>query len=250
MTEIDIKPGWRALPCGIGTLTIIVFTGLLALRAASMLGPSALRPLFIVMCLLMVAVPWLLLSARGRGQIGLRRPVGAGWAWRAVAVGSAWAALGFGLGMGLFQTGPDNWYLSVARSYGGHPMPELSLWQLYLIFTIPACLFSPIGEEIFFRGYLQKLLERYGSRTTATHVQSSLFALVHLLHHGLLANSAGLVLLPLSGTLWMALMFGLSWSLAWLRARTDSIYPAILGHAAFNATMNAFIFAFLYRNGV
>ena len=41
-------------------------------------------------------------------------------------------------------------------------------------------------------------------------------------------------------------MFALAWTLAWLRRASDSVLPAVLAHAAFNATMNSFIFAYLW----
>ena len=121
-----------------------------------------------------------------------------------------------------------------------------SLLRLHLTFTIAACLFSPIGEEIFFRGFLQKVLEDRCGRTFATPMQAALFALVHLCHHGILLTSAGVAVQPVSGALWVAQMFGLSLLFAWLRRRSDSILPAVLAHAAFNAAMNHWIFTRLW----
>jgi membrane protease YdiL (CAAX protease family) len=114
------------------------------------------------------------------------------------------------------------------------------------MFTIIACLFSPIGEELFFRGFLQKVLEDRHGRTRATVMEAALFALVHLCHHGLLVTAAGVVVQPVSGALWVAQMFLLSLMFAWLRRRSDSIVPAIVAHAAFNAAMNHVIFTRLW----
>lgn len=77
-------------------------------------------------------------------------------------------------------------------------------------------------------------------------MQASLFALVHLCHHGILVSAAGVALQPVSGALWVAQMFLLSLLFAWLRRRSDSILPAIAAHAAFNAAMNHFIFTRLW----
>ena len=42
---------------------------------------------------------------------------------------------------------------------------------LHLVFTIPALLFSPIGEEIFFRGFLQQALQtRFGTALSLIHI--------------------------------------------------------------------------------
>ena len=75
---------------------------------------------------------------------------------------------------------------------------------------------APCVEEILFRGLGQSLLRRFGP--VAAIVLVGLFFGVW---HGLLI--ALLVLVP----------FG--WGLAYLRERTDSIYPGIAVHALFNA---------------
>ena len=77
-------------------------------------------------------------------------------------------------------------------------------------------LLAPVVEELMFRGAGYGLLERFG-RTRAAVLVGLAFALVH----GLLIGFAVIA------------TFGIG--LAFLRARTDSIYPCILLHSAFNA---------------
>ncbi len=77
-------------------------------------------------------------------------------------------------------------------------------------------LVGPIVEELMFRGVGYGLLEPYGRAAAIVGVGLA-FALVH----GLVAG------FPVIAT------FGLG--LAYLRARTDSIYPCIILHASFNA---------------
>jgi CAAX protease family protein len=75
---------------------------------------------------------------------------------------------------------------------------------------------APIVEELTFRGLGYSLLEKWG-RPFAIVAVGVLFGLAH-----------GLVeALPI------LVAFGIG--LAWLRSRTDSVYPGILLHAAFNA---------------
>jgi membrane protease YdiL (CAAX protease family) len=76
---------------------------------------------------------------------------------------------------------------------------------------------GPIVEELTFRGLGFSLLERFGT-WPAIVVVGSTFALAH----GLFQAFPELAI------------FGCS--LAWLRARTGSVYPGIILHAAFNAT--------------
>lgn len=75
---------------------------------------------------------------------------------------------------------------------------------------------APFVEEVLFRGLGQSLLRRFGP--VAAIVLVGMFFGVW---HGLLI--ALLVLVP----------FG--WGLAYLRERTDSVYPGIVVHALFNA---------------
>ena len=49
---------------------------------------------------------------------------------------------------------------------------------------------------------------------------------------------------PLSGAIWMALIFGLGVLFAFLRQKSGSLVAPILSHAAFNLTMN---YTILYR---
>lgn len=247
MRSIDLRPALRGRTPGIGAVALILSGLLLALRAYAMLGPQGARGLFMLMCVAMIAMPWLLLSPHGRYQIGLKAPTSAGYLALALAIGAGAATLCFLLGVQLYGHSPDNWFVSIARSFRAQPTPGFSILQLHLTFTIAGCLFSPIGEELFFRGFLQKVLEQRLSARASTHVESGLFAVAHLCHHGILATAAGLVMLPASGALWVLLMFALGWSFAWLRRASDSLLPAILAHAAFNATMNSFIFAFLWQ---
>lgn len=246
MRSIDIKPALRGRALGIGSLALFLSALFLAVRAVAMLGPNALRGLFLLMCIGMMVLPWILLSPHGRYQIGLKFPRHGAWFAAALAVGVAAASICYALGDLLYGASADNWFVSVAHSYQGHPTGGFSLVRLHLTFTIAACLFSPIGEELFFRGFLQKVLEQRASVRLSTHLQSGLFALVHLCHHGILVTAAGLALLPASGALWVLLMFALSWACSWLRRASDSLLPAVLAHAAFNATMNSFIFACLW----
>jgi len=246
MQRIDVKPLWRSLPFGIAGLALVFVVASSAGRAAAMFGPASWRALFMVIFIAMAALPWLVLSREGRRQVGLRRPRSMLWLPLGLLLGAMAASACYLLGLSLYGASADNWFVSVARNYQLQPTHGWSLLRLHLTFTIVACLFSPIGEEIFYRGFLQKVLEdRHGARR-ATIMEASLFALVHLCHHGILVTSSGYQLLPVSGALWVAQMFALSLLFAWLRRRGDSILPAIAAHAAFNAAMNGWIFARLW----
>ena len=246
MHPVEVKPAWRGAPAGIFTLTLGFVLASSAARAAAMFGPPGWRVLFMLMCIAMMALPWLVLSREGRRQIGLQWPRHAGWIPLGLLLGGCAASACYLIGAALYGAGIGHPFVSVARNYLLQEPDGWSLLRLHLTFTVAACLFSPLGEEIFYRGFLQKVLaDRYGA-TPATAMEAGLFALVHLCHHGILVTAAGVVLLPASGALWVGQMFLLALLFAWLRRGAASLLPAIAAHAAFNAAMNAWIFARLW----
>jgi CAAX protease family protein len=86
----------------------------------------------------------------------------------------------------------------------------------FAAYTAIVVLVAPFVEELLFRGVGYGLLEPFGTRVAIPVVGIS-FALVH----GLVA---GFLVIATFGT-----------GLAYLRGRTNSIYPCMLLHASFNA---------------
>jgi hypothetical protein len=86
----------------------------------------------------------------------------------------------------------------------------------FAAFCLVVVVIAPIVEELLFRGVGYALLARFGQYAAIVLVGLS-FALVH----GLIAGFAVIA------------VFGAG--LAYLRAKTDSIYPGMLLHASFNA---------------
>jgi membrane protease YdiL (CAAX protease family) len=163
-------------------------------------------------------------------------------------IGVAASVACFAIGFLLFERGEDNWFVSVGNSFRAQPTPNFSIVQLHLMFTIPAIIFSPIGEEVYFRGVLQRALETRFSSPLSAALESSWFGAAHLIHHGLILTAAGFAFRPVSGTLWFLLTTLLSLVFAALRKASDSVFPAVIAHSAFNATMNFFIFGYLWGN--
>lgn len=226
---------------------IVLSVLFVVLRIGGTMGGRTWQPLLPIGFVLMMLVPWLLLTPHGRKQIGFVRTKPGHWYFIAVFTGLAMASFCYALGVFLFGRTADNWFVSIATNYRGiMNTANMDLLRLHLIFTIPAILFSPIGEEIFFRGFLQQALQEKFSTTASLVMEASLFGLVHLCHHGLFLAATGISIRPLSGALWVALMFATALMFAWLRQSSGSLYPAMLSHAAFNAAMNAWIFSMLW----
>lgn len=219
------------------------------MRAFGVLGPQPLRPLLPLSFVLMAAAPWLLLRHDGRRQIGIVRACSrTSYAWAAVT--GAVLALTCGvIGALLFGATQDNWFVSIARnfqqSFDTVGKPGL---LLFAAFAIPALIFSPFGEEIFFRGLLQRSLEEWLPERVSTYIECGAFAAVHLCHHGLYWAGNGLSILLPSALLWVALMFLAARLFAHWRKVSASIGPAIVSHMAFNAAMSIFIFTLVWEN--
>jgi membrane protease YdiL (CAAX protease family) len=95
------------------------------------------------------------------------------------------------------------------------------------LMAIPFILFIAIApgfnEEMLFRGYMQRRLLARWNPWVAILVASLLFALLHIMPHTLaLAFPVGI---------WLGV-------LAW---RTDSTWPGIISHAAFNGLWNVYV---------
>lgn len=227
-------------------LIIGIIAGLLfaAIRAIGIIGPQAYRFVLPVGFIIMMLMPFIFLNKEGRRKAGLVKSKAAKYYLIAIAAGAALALVCFGSGWLLFGLSADNWFISIKNSYfRTFDTTGMSLQQLFIIFTGPALIFSPIGEEIFFRGFLQEALATKFSYRRSMIIDSIFFALIHLFHHGIVKDQAGQInFYPLSGFIWVLLMFGTAMAFATLKKNSGSIYPAIAAHTVFNLVMNLCIF--------
>ena len=221
----------------------LIFAGM---RAIGSLGPLNLRPLLPIGFMLMAISPWILLTAQGRREIGLQRSSGNAIYLHAVLYGAIASIFCFLLGLVLFGSSTDNWFISVAANFSQTAPTKMSALQLYFMFTLVSMIFSPIGEEIFFRGVLQRALQERFSVRTSTWLECVGFGLVHLCHHGIVLSATGLSVLPTSAPIWFLLMTFTALLFAWIRKRSTSLYPAIVAHMAFNFAMGTCVFMFLW----
>lgn len=160
------------------------------------------------------------------------------WVLAATASGVT-AAIAIGmLGDLLYGDSSDNWSGTVSATLLGDPQfRTLPPAQLFPVLAIPAALFSPLAEELVFRGvFHDSILTRVGRRAALT-ITGVLFGFMHLFHHGISMGSTGVEVRVISGVIWMLLTVGLSVLFAVCRLGSTSIWSAVLCHAAFNVTM-------------
>jgi membrane protease YdiL (CAAX protease family) len=102
--------------------------------------------------------------------------------------------------------------------------------------------FSPIGEELFYRGIVHGSFAVNFGEQKASLADSSAFALTHLAHFGIVYISASWHFLFVPALLWVLSMFLASLAFTKCKEKTGSILGAIICHAAFNMAMMYFIF--------
>ena len=226
-----------------GALLIILFTTIrfaLVLHANATKSYQAVPYIFVAM----LALPFVLLTRAGRQEIGLRWPT----RWAGVLLG---AVLGIGSCAALFYLttlffgfGEGNSLAYISRSYANLPsvLNEHSRLTYFLIYAGISMGFSPIGEEVFYRGFIHECFAQSVGNRRAALVDSAAFALVHVAHFGLVYSGHGWHLLPAPTLLWVASLFITCLLFSVARAKSGSLVGAMVAHALFNMTMNYFIF--------
>ena len=188
-------------------------------------------------------VPFLFLSREGRRKIGITSPASYRWLLYSVVAGVAISALLFAVGHVLYDQTVSNWYVYVGRSYN---LPEGLGGQdkliYFIIFATTGMVFSPVGEELFFRGIVHSSFVASVGGAKATVIDALAFAFTHLAHFGIVYVSGVWTLLPVPAALWVIGMFAASLIFIACRKKTGSLLGAILSHAGFNLGMIYFIF--------
>jgi uncharacterized protein len=247
-----VRPVWLRLFGSSLICALVVFAGLSFVRAYGYFGGARFHgPTVMLAFVLMWLIPPVFLTAAGRRAIGLSRPAGVSWLPQAMLSGAAAALVCFALGLLLYSRTPENWFVSIGATYWQDKnLARLPLHLAFLIFTVPAMIFSPIGEEILFRGFIQESARERWSWTAAAMLNAALFAAIHLVHHGFYRENGELRVWAASGVIWLVLMFLTSLVFTFLRRVHGSIWPSIVSHAFFNLTMNYTIFYHLRGPGV
>jgi membrane protease YdiL (CAAX protease family) len=217
-----------------GVILVAAILTLLVL-AESILPPWA--PYFIFYAILAILIPWILKTYRF-GSFGAVLKTH----WKLIL---GVFAVAFILDEGVFTWLYE--HALVGLGLGGNPFYSLSAaltaladkaalkfgitpdaaLMLYAAFIV---LWAPIGEELFYRGYLQGVLRRFQSFRVSALVSAGFFGIRHATHLFFLWPHVPVV----AAVSWVvgAFIFGLLMS--YLYEKTRSLYPLILVHAGVN----------------
>lgn len=246
--SLSLHDPWAKLFPNTLSLVLILFGLLAALRVYGYFGHEFFsgHPVMLGF-VLMWFVPFIFFTKDSREKMGLRKPRSTLWTIVFIFVGAAFALLCYYLGILLYGKSGENWFVSVGYTFlSDQRIAQMPRDVAFLAFTIPAIIASPIGEEFFFRGVIHQVVEERWTWGIAAVANATLFALVHLLHHGIYRGLDGIETMPISGAIWFVLMFIASLIFTIARRKSGSIWASVLAHSGFNLVMNFTIFYSLF----
>jgi len=198
-----------------------------------------------IIFLLMWVTPFILLTQKGRKIIGISKTRKYSWLLYSFLIGITVCVIVYFIGELFYQNSISHWFVYISKSYGAIPIEELegkNMHAYFAVFALIGMTFSPIGEELLYRGLIhQSFILKFGDNK-ASIIDSLAFAIVHLAHFGIIYVNGTWKFLFVPALLWMFLMFMTSRIFYFCKLKTNSIYGAILSHAGFNLAMTYFIF--------
>jgi len=191
-------------------------------------------------------IPFIFLNKYGQKQIGIKKTNKLLFIIYALLAGLVFSILFHYLGKALYGESFKNWYAYIRQSYNIPTDISASDKQiLFIVMALTGMTFSPIGEELFFRGIVHGSFAKSLGAQKASVIDSAAFALTHIAHFGLVFvdNEWDFYLIP--AFLWVSWMFLVSILFFQMKKATNSIWGAVLCHAGFNLGMIYCIFYLL-----
>ncbi|MBU2946463.1 CPBP family intramembrane metalloprotease [Zobellia uliginosa] len=246
--KAELKPFWSKFfkfdwKFGLFLLLVICVPRFLMVLQANQTGNYG--PIGVIM-VVSALVPFIFLNKTARNKIGFRGSK----KWSALAlalgVGAAFSFLLYFLGQELYGNSFQNWYEYIGKSY---QIPDvISAEDKLFLFSIMAStgmIFSPIGEELFFRGIVHGAFAKSVGEKNASLIDSSAFALTHIAHFGLLHIDGRWYFYSIPTLIWVLGMFVVSLIFFRMKTSSDSLWGPIICHAGFNLGMIYSIFYLL-----
>jgi len=244
----ELRPFWRKYfgfhwKFGLLLVLFICIPRFFIVLHANAFGNYSLTGVIMIVSAL---VPFIFLGKKGRRIIGITKPKKPVWLIFTFTSGLIASFLLYLLGKELFGDTISNWYTYIGRSYHIPPgINEKDKTILFIISAITGMIFSPVGEELFFRGIVQTSFSKTLGENKATIFSSLAFALTHISHFGLVYSNDHWEFLPIPTIIWVSAIFLVGIVFFVFKKRHNSLLGAMLCHSAFNLGMIYSIFYLL-----
>lgn len=209
----ELRPFWNRLfrfdwKFGLFLLLIICIPRFILVLNANSSGNYSFIGLIMVIS---AVVPFIFLNKYGKRRIGLTKQKKYSWIFVAFATGLFASFLLYVTGKGLYGNSYENWYTYIGKSYNiPKGINQSDKIILFSVMAITGMTFSPVGEELFFRGIVHSSFAKSLGDTTASMIDSSAFALTHISHFGLVFINNQWSLLTTPTFIWVLSMFFVS----------------------------------------
>jgi uncharacterized protein len=212
---------------------------------ANITGNYTLIPIIFI---LMWVAPLVFLTRKGRRYIGITKPKRYYWLVNSFLLGIAICLLFYFLSLMIFGREISNSFVYISKSYNiDSTLTGVDKLVYFIIYSITAVTFSPVGEEMFYRGIVHgSFVEKLG-HYRASLIDSGAFALTHLAHFGIIYHLGGWDLMIFPALLWIAFMFAASQLFFFCRIKSGTLLGAVLCHAGYNLAMMYVIFYQLWK---
>lgn len=246
--EYELRPFWRnffAFDWKFGLFLILVFCiprFILVLHANATGNYTSIG----LIMLISAAAPFIFLTRYGRKKIGITKPRKYNSLIIAFIAGLIFSFLLYFLGQTLYGNSYENWYQYIGKSYNISPgINQHDKAILFTIVVVTGITFSPVGEELFFRGIIHSSFAKFVGEKKASVIDSSVFALTHISHFGLVFISNKWSFFAIPALLWVSAMFLVSVMFFYFKQYAGSVLGAMICHSAFNLGMIWCIFYLL-----
>ncbi|MBC7745066.1 MAG: CPBP family intramembrane metalloprotease [Flavobacterium sp.] len=241
----ELRPFWGKFfslnwKLGLFLILVVCITRFILVLNANSSGTYGLIGLVMIISAIL---PFVFLSKKGQKDIGIKKTQKYKWLLIAFISGLIVSFLLYLLGDGLYGNSYQNWYYYIGKSYKiPNDIKANDKAILFSIMTLSGITFSPIGEELFFRGIVHSCFEKSIGTIKASIVESSAFALTHISHFGLVFVNNEWTLFQGPTLIWVSSMFLISILFLVFKKYSGSILGAIICHSAFNLGMIYCIF--------
>lgn len=203
--------------------------------------------LILLLFVAMMIFPFLILTNKGMVAIGFNRPHNHWSLLVCFIYGIVTCSVIFFIGQLIYKDTSSNWFVYIANSYQSNlaGMTESNKLNLFITYGLIAITFSPIGQELLYRGLIHRCFYIEYSNNTASIITNAAFALTQLAHFGIIFSGGFWQFLFIPALIWVFLMYLTGRLFYTFREKTGSIFGSIFGHAGFNLAMLFYIFYFI-----